>query len=541
MAEKTLNTRIVLKTDTLENWQKSTLPIMKGEICLATVAASAGTNLTEPVVMIKVGEDGVKTFKDLDWNVYAKASDVLAACKSEESLTTFVNTVITNAKLATSADLTALTGRVDTAEGDITTLKGLVGSTAVATQIANAIDTLDLANTYEAKGEAAKVQTALETYKGTNDVAVKANTDAIAAIKDDENIDSFADVVAELAKKQNTGDYATKAEAQGYADAKDEAIAAAKKAGDDAMEEAGKKVASVTAGNASVTVGGTSVAPTVAAKLSADADNALTLVEDGLKVVIPSAAEYSIVKADDPGEFAAVYNLTKGGTIVGASINIPKDIVVRSGSVVGDEIVLVLNDEESTEIKIPVGSLIEYVTSGSETGDMVFITVDETTHKVTATITDGTITAAKLTTELQTAIGKAHAHENADVLAGINADKVAAWDGAEQNAKDYADGLNTAMDTRVGGLETKVGNDTVENQINAAIEALKIGDYAKAADLTAAVARIAQNETDIDALETAIAGKTNDADLATVAKSGLIDDLSVGEGTVLVFDCGTSA
>ena len=33
-----------------------------------------------------------------------------------------------------------------------------------------------------------------------------------------------------------------------------------------------------------------------------------------------------------------------------------------------------------------------------------------------------------------------HEHANADVLSGISAEKVAAWDAAEQNAKDYADG-----------------------------------------------------------------------------------------------------
>lgn len=253
------------------------------------------------------------------------------------------------------------------------------------------------------------------------------------------------------------------------------------------------KVASVTAGDASVTIGGTATAPTVAAKISSDADNAIKVTDGGLKVVIPSAAEYSIVKAAESGDYAAVYNLTKNGTIVGASINIPKDLVVKSGSVVGDEIVLVLNDDANTEIKIPVGSLIEYVTSGSTTGDMVVVNVSDD-HKVTATITDGTITLAKLTTEVQTAIGKAHehgnktvidgitaqnitdwndavskehehgnkelldtytqteanladavakkhSHANATVLDGITAEKVSAWDSSEQNAKDYIDEL----------------------------------------------------------------------------------------------------
>lgn len=46
------------------------------------------------------------------------------------------------------------------------------------------------------------------------------------------------------------------------------------------------------------------------------------------------------------------------------------------------------------------------------------------------------------------------------------------------------------MNTRITDLETLVGDDPVSTQINAAIDALKIGDYAKAADLTAAVGRI---------------------------------------------------
>ena len=46
-----------------------------------------------------------------------------------------------------------------------------------------------------------------------------------------------------------------------------------------------------------------------------------------------------------------------------------------------------------------------------------------------------------------------HTHANADVLNGITAEKVAAWDAAEANAEAHADGLNSAMDTRVKALE----------------------------------------------------------------------------------------
>jgi len=86
MADKIFtNVRLGLKVDTLENWGKSTLPLKKGEVAFATVAATAGTGITEPVVMMKIGEDGVKTFKDIEWNFYAKASDVLTLIKSSFS------------------------------------------------------------------------------------------------------------------------------------------------------------------------------------------------------------------------------------------------------------------------------------------------------------------------------------------------------------------------------------------------------------------------------------------------------------------------
>ena len=332
MNEKILNTRIALKIDTLENWDKSTLGLKKGELAFATVAATAGTGLTEPVVMVKIGEDGIKTFKDLSYNFYAKASDVLAACKTEAGLKAFVNGVIADAGIATNEALTALSGKVTTAEEDIDDLEAAVevlngdASTegSIAKQIADAIAAL--ANVYETKGTAQTLIEGLDvtdtavtgkyvsavsevdgkvvvsredlpTYtlgsgsaNGTvsfngADIAVtglgsaaytdskaydaagsaatakseaiaaaktetetqvnalkngdvKANADAIAAIKDHATVDSFADVMTEMAKYQIAGDYATKTEAQDYAtaaaDGKDAAIAEAKKAGTDA-------------------------------------------------------------------------------------------------------------------------------------------------------------------------------------------------------------------------------------------------------------------------------------------------------------------
>ncbi len=48
--------------------------------------------------------------------------------------------------------------------------------------------------------------------------------------------------------------------------------------------------------------------------------------------------------------------------------------------------------------------------------------------------------------DLTDAVSKKHSHDNKDVLDGITDVKVAAWDAAEQNAKDYADGLAVNYD-----------------------------------------------------------------------------------------------
>lgn len=60
---------------------------------------------------------------------------------------------------------------------------------------------------------------------------------------------------------------------------------------------------------------------------------------------------------------------------------------------------------------------------------------------------------APIDTRIQALEAIDHDHSNKTVLDGITAEKVAAWDAAEQNAKTYADGLNTAMAARVKAIE----------------------------------------------------------------------------------------
>jgi hypothetical protein len=326
---KTLNVRIRNKYDSYENWVGSNLVLEAGEIAIAyttvDVKVDNGT-AKHPALLMKVG-DGEKTFANLPW-LSAKAADVLSVCKNEEDLTEFVNGVIADAGIATNEAMQALAGKVTTAEGKITTLEGkmttaegkiataeaaitalqgLVGDEGtVAAQIDAKIAALNLANTYEAKGEAAKVQTALETYKTTNDAAVQknaadlageiarakaaeeANANAITAIKDGTTIDSFADVEAALNGKQAAGDYATKAEAQAMADGKDAAIQAAHKAGTDAAAAA--KTAQDDVDALKALVGESSVEAQITAKIT-ELDLPNTYDEKGAAAAAETAAK----------------------------------------------------------------------------------------------------------------------------------------------------------------------------------------------------------------------------------------------------------
>lgn len=81
--------------------------------------------------------------------------------------------------------------------------------------------------------------------------------------------------------------------------------------------------------------------------------------------------EYSIIKAADTTDYAAVYYLTKNGVNTGVAINIPKDLFVESGEIVtnpsgqpiGKYLKLVLQNQ-AEPIYINVADLVDAYTSG---------------------------------------------------------------------------------------------------------------------------------------------------------------------------------
>ena len=165
---------------------------------------------------------------------------------------------------------------------------------------------------------------------------------------------------------------------------------------------------------------------------------------------------------------------------------------------------------------------------------------DATTKANTAeanakTYADGLNTAMNTRVEALEAID--HEHENMEVLNGITAEKVTAWDASEQNAKDYADGLNTSMNTRVEALEAidhEHANMDVLNGITAekvaawdAAEANALADAKEYADgLNTAM------DTRVQAVETKSANNETNIGLHADRLTAL--ETKVGEGFVAI-------
>ena len=298
----------------------------------------------------------------------------------------------------------------------------------------------------------------------------------------------------------------------------------------DVLAVANAKVASVGATDKSVTVGGTATAPTVKVAISADEGNALSLAADGLKVTIPKVTvpEYSMKKLDAAtAGMSASYQLTKDGTGIGAVIDIPKDMMVKSGSVqtyeagslpaglteAGTYIVLVLNDSAETKLYINVGNLIEYVTSGSAEGDMVFINIDPQTHKVTATITDGTVTEAKLHADVKAKLAKAVSAVQS-VTVG-NANGTIRVDGEDVAVTGLADAAYATVDslneTAQGKVDTAkaelLGAEADDNTKETIRGARKLATDSAASALADAKTYVGTEIGKLDVEDTAVAKK----------------------------------
>lgn len=264
------------------------------------------------------------------------------------------------------------------------------------------------------------------------------------------------------------------------------------------------RLESVEAGDNSVTIAGSATKPSVAVKISEAEGNALVLDTDGLKVTIPEVKvpAYSLVKDETAAAGdVATYHLTKDGENEGVAINIPKDLVVASGSVVeledgalpdgvtvaGTYIKLVLANS-AKPIYINVGTLIEYVTGGSGEDDAIQINVSSDTHKVTATVKAGSLTKEMLAANVVTSLGKADSAVQSVVAGDANGtikvdDKEVAVTGLQSAAFATVESIN---ETAQGYANT--AKTTLEGTATDTDESVTIAGAKKYADKVAGAA-----------------------------------------------------
>lgn len=218
MANKTFNTRIKNKIDTYANWIDKDPVLLNGEIAVVVIPAETGAVQGEPVTLFKVG-DGTKNFSQLEFTG-AKAADVYGW-----------------AKAATKPTYSAT---------EITGLEAYIGEKIqdTDTQYKLEADAEDGHKFYlysKAKGDEAFGTTPVSTITIPEKVYTLVTGTANGTVKfngEDVAVKGLGSAAYTDSTAYDTKGAAQTAEdnAKAYADGKDTAIAAAKKAGTDAQD-----------------------------------------------------------------------------------------------------------------------------------------------------------------------------------------------------------------------------------------------------------------------------------------------------------------
>lgn len=322
---------------------------------------------------------------------------------------------------------------------------------------------------------------------------------------------------------------------------------------------------------------------TVGVKLSATEGNALTLTEDGLSVIIPEVEvpEYSVVKAETAEEgYIATYHLTKDGTNVGASINIPKDFLVKDASVeevtvegqpyaeakIGDKYLdFVINVKAGTEeaeshIYLPVNELVDVYTAGNgidiSAANVVSakvvaengLSVDENGIKLALATEDAAGAMSKEDKAKLNAIAEGAQVNTLEgvqfngtdltidenkkvnvVIAEATTTAAGLMSAADKTALDAAVTKNGEQDTAIAGINEKItALETKDGQIDTAIEGLTAKDEELAGKITA----LETKDTELVAKDTELEGKiTANTEAIAIKQDKLVagTNITIGE------------
>lgn len=514
MAEKILNTRIALKIDSYTNWESSTIVLKKGEIALATVTADATYGQTEPVVMAKVG-DGEHVFKDLEWNFYAKASDVLDACKDATKLTAFIENAVKNSSnIKDNTEFKNLVARVSVAEGKITTLEGQAATVdqriteavtaaieaeveraeAAYSKLGHKHEIADVNGLSDAIADAKKAGTdansALESYKTSNNAAValkaaQADLEAETSAREQADI-ALGGRIDEVIEDVNDN---TEAIAQEIADRK-AAITKEVEDRDAAIEAA--IADEVTTRDAAIAVETAAREAAVAAEAKARQE-AITGEVTARNEAIATAIGNEVSRAD--GKYATITTAESLQTQINTIMNNPDaegaiNSINEFTQYVKDHGTIAKGMQDAIEANAGAiadeKSRAEGVEGGLDTRLKAVEDAIGGEGSVADAIEDAVAEAQGYTDEKVKALADGAVKANADAIAQEVKDRDAAVK-AETAARESA--ISGEAQARAKGDEDTLAaaKSDAAQQISAAITGLNIGQYAKAADLTAEV------------------------------------------------------
>ena len=578
----TLNTRIQLKYDTYTNWHTNNPVLMAGELAIAEIPADTGAVPNEPAYLLKVG-NGTDHFNDLDW-ISGKAADVYAWAKAATKPTYQASEITgledfiageiqdTNTKYqivqngnmgfklqsqekgagdwtdVNTITLTAPTYTLD--EGSTNGTVAFNGEDVPVHGLGSAAYTES--NAYDAAGAAAGVQT---TLTGTASDASTANT--IYGAK------KYADEKATAAQTA----------AEGHAD---DLIAALDSDGQTAGT--GEVISVVTQADGVITVQKKTLAeadiPALTTAKITGLDTALAGKQDTL--VFNTAYNASSNKAATMADVNnAVSGLSGAMHYVGESTTDPAggtatveghedwasgDVVTYNAKeyVYDGENWRELGDESSFAVK---GSIVDAdIAAGANIAQSKIAGLEAAlAGKATSADITGAIQALDMASVSVGTGKKITAIEEVDGVVSVTTGDIAAGDIPElpqskitnltTDLAAKADAATvTTLDGRVDVLETAIGEGgSVAQQITEAINALDKGDSNTPNQFVTSVsqnnglisvARAQPTIANISGLQEALDAKANTDDLADVATSGLIDDLT--QTNTLILNCGSA-
>lgn len=583
----TFNTRIQLKYDTYTNWYTNNPVLRAGELAIAEIPAETGAVPNEPAYLLKVG-NGTAHFNDLDW-ISGKAADVYAWAKAATKPTYQASEITgledfiageiqdTNTKyqivqngnmgfklqsqeigVGTWTDVSTITLTAPTysvLEGDTNgTIKfGITGSEVEVAVHGLGTAAYTESSAYDVAGAAAGVQTAL-----TGTAADASTVDTIYGAK------KYADEKATAAQTA----------AEGHAD---DLIATLDNDGQTAGTGEVISAVSQTDGVISVskkTLAAADIPALTTAKITG-LDTALAGKQDTL--VFNTAYNASSNKA---ATMADVTNAVSG--LSGAMHYIGESTTDPAGGTATVE-----GHEDWVSGDVVTYNAKEYVYDGENWRELG----DESSFAVKGSIVDADIAAGANIAQskiagLETALaGKATPADITSAIGDLDVAQVSVATGSKITAIEEVDGkINvttgaivagdipelpqskitslttdlaakadaatvTALDGRVDNLETAIGEGgSVAQQITDAINALDKGDSNTPNQFVTSVsqnnglisvARAQPTIANISGLQDALDAKANTADLADVATSGLIDDLT--QTNTLILNCGSSS